>query len=141
MNYSSIIRRFAAMILDAVIIIVPTWVGAHAIPVLGGVVMLVLYYPVLESSKLQATIGKHLMGIEVTGLSGQRITFKTACLRLLLKILSTACFFIGHLFAFFTDRHQAFHDIIAETVVVYGRQEIAIVDAWVEQIRVIFAVR
>jgi uncharacterized RDD family membrane protein YckC len=129
------------MVLDAVIIIIPTWVAAHAIPLLGGIVMVVLYYPVLESSRLRATIGKHLMGIEVSGLSGQRITFKTACLRLLLKLLSMACFFIGHLFAIFTDRHQAFHDIIAETVVVYGRQEISVMDAWVEQIRVIFAVR
>jgi uncharacterized RDD family membrane protein YckC len=140
MNYASIFRRFGAMVLDGLIIIIPAWVMAHAIPLLGGVLVLLAYYPLFESSRLRATIGKHLMGIEVTGLSGERLTFRAACLRLLLKLLSMACMFIGHFFAFFTERHQAFHDLIAESVVVYGREEISVADAWVEQLRAVFGV-
>jgi len=140
MNYSSIFRRFGAMLLDFVICGIPGFFLAHMIPILGGVVALLAYYPLLESSRLRATIGKHLMGIEVTSSSGGQITFRAACVRLLIKLLSTACLFIGHFFALFTDRHQAFHDIVADTVVVYGRQEIPIMDAWVEQLRAVFGV-
>jgi uncharacterized RDD family membrane protein YckC len=138
-NYSSINRRIFAMLLDWAIILIPIAVAIHVIPIIGGVILIFFYYPVFESSRLQATIGKHLMGIQVADEAGGRLTFRTACLRLLIKLASMTCLFLGHVLALFTQRHQALHDLVANSVVVYGRQEISIADAWVEQIRSIFS--
>jgi uncharacterized RDD family membrane protein YckC len=139
MPISSISRRFAAMLIDGIIICIPVAIAAHVIPILGGLVLLFLYYPVFESSRIQATIGKHLMGIQVSSLSGGRIGFKDACLRLLIKLVSTIFLFLGHFLAFFTEQKRAAHDLIAQTVVVYGRAETSLADAWAEQLRNVFS--
>ena len=139
MHYSSITRRFFAMILDWAILLIPAAIAAHIVPLLGGVLVVIFYYPVFESSRIRATIGKHLMGIQVADVNGNRLSFRTACLRLLMKVVSTAFAFLGYSLAIFTDRKQALHDLVANSVVVYGRQETSIADAWVEQVRAIFA--
>jgi len=77
-----------------------------------------LYWPVLESSRWQATIGKRIMGLEVTDLDGNRLNFLRAFLRSLAKIISSIPFGIGFLLAAFTARKQALHDMIVKTLVV-----------------------
>jgi uncharacterized RDD family membrane protein YckC len=142
MHYSSILQRFLAMLIDWAILLIPCAIAGHIIPVLGALVVVFFYYPVFESSKIQSTIGKHLMGIQVVGLNGERIDFRTACLRLILKLVSMLFLFIGHFFVFFTEQKQAFHDLIAGTIVTYGRNEtVSVADAWVFQVREIFGVK
>ena len=75
------------------------------------------YYPLLESSSWQATIGKRLMGLRVVDESGARISFLRALARYLSKILS-AVFLIGYIMAAFTSKKQALHDLIAGTLVI-----------------------
>jgi len=77
-----------------------------------------LYWPVLESSPWQATVGKRVMGLQVTDFDGQRLSFMRALLRALAKILSSIPLGVGYLLAAFTARKQALHDIIARTLVV-----------------------
>ena len=77
-----------------------------------------LYFTFFESSKLQATPGKMLIGIIVTDLQGQRISFLRALGRNLGKVLSHMLLNIGFIMAGFTARKQALHDILAETLVV-----------------------
>lgn len=136
METSPLLRRLFALLIDWAILLVPVAVAGHAFPVLGGLIILFFYAPFLESSRLQATIGKHLLGIQVTGLSGERISFGTACLRLVMKLLSFPL--LGYCLAIFTRRSQAFHDLVAGTVVVCGRREMSIADAWIEQVRSVF---
>lgn len=138
MQYSSISRRIGAVCLDALIMLLPAIFFNHLIPVAGGFIAAILYAPVFESSRIQATLGKQLMGIQVADLSGNRISFKTALIRFFMKFVSSAILFIGHLFAFFTERKQALHDLVADTVVIYGRSERSIFDAWVDQVKSIF---
>jgi uncharacterized RDD family membrane protein YckC len=57
------------------------------------------------------------MGIYVTGLDGQRISFLRATGRYLAKFLSALILFIGFIMAAFTARKQALHDMIAGTLV------------------------
>ena len=76
------------------------------------------YWPLLESSSWQATIGKRIMGLVVTDLDGNRLSFLRALLRSLAKIISSIPFGIGFLIAAFTARKQALHDIIVKTLVV-----------------------
>jgi len=44
-----------------------------------------LYWPVLESSSWQATVGKRVMGLQVTDLGGDRLSFVHALLRAFAK--------------------------------------------------------
>ena len=79
------------------------------------------YFTLLESSRWQATLGKLLLGIRVTDLSGQRISFLRAAGRLFGKTLSGQILLIGYLMAAFTEREQALHDLLASTIVVSGK--------------------
>jgi uncharacterized RDD family membrane protein YckC len=77
-----------------------------------------LYFAMLESSPAQATYGKRLLGLQVTNLSGGRISFGQASGRFFAKILSKMIFYVGFIMAGFTERKQGLHDMIAGTLVV-----------------------
>jgi uncharacterized RDD family membrane protein YckC len=139
LNYSSFFRRLGAVLLDMLILIIPGLLIGSLIPVAGGLLVWFLYVPFLESSVLRATIGKKLMGIQVVDLSGSRITFRAAMIRALMKLVSSALLFIPHLLALFTEKRQALHDLVADTVVVYGRVEVPVADAWLEMVREVFS--
>ncbi|MFZ0636574.1 MAG: RDD family protein [Candidatus Acidiferrales bacterium] len=76
-----------------------------------------LYFAFTESSSWQATIGKKVLGLEVTDLEGRRISFARASGRFFGKIISGAILLIGYIMAGFTEKKQALHDIIAGTLV------------------------
>ncbi|TXH27865.1 MAG: RDD family protein [Cyclobacteriaceae bacterium] len=77
----------------------------------------VLYSTLMESSKLQATVGKLALGLKVTDLQGNKLDFVKALVRNLCKILSNFTLFIGYIMAGFTEKKQALHDMIASTLV------------------------
>jgi uncharacterized RDD family membrane protein YckC len=76
-----------------------------------------LYSALLESSSKQATLGKMALGLVVTDLDGQRISFGKASGRHFGKIISSLILCIGFIMAGFTERKQALHDIMAGTLV------------------------
>jgi len=76
-----------------------------------------LYFAIFESSPRQATPGKMMLGIFVTDIYGRRISFLRALGRTLGKVLSKAFCYLGYILALFTDRSQAFHDLLANTLV------------------------
>jgi uncharacterized RDD family membrane protein YckC len=75
-----------------------------------------LYYSLFESSAWQATPGKRVLGLFVTDMQGQRISFARAT-RFFGKFLSSAILFIGYFMAGFTAKKQALHDILADCLV------------------------
>jgi len=76
------------------------------------------YFAVMESSPLQATLGKLAIGIRVADARGGPLTFRRASLRYWAKWLSSLTLMIGWLMAAFTPRRQALHDVVARSVVV-----------------------
>jgi uncharacterized RDD family membrane protein YckC len=78
-----------------------------------------LYKALSESSAAQATPGKRAMRLRVTDMEGRRISFARATGRTFAKILSALTLGVGYMMAGFTSRHQALHDLIAETVVLH----------------------
>ena len=127
--YAGFWRRVAAALLDGLI------VGAVTAPFTVGMtsgnrysatyssistVVWWLYSALMESSAKQATLGKMALGIRVTDLDGNRIGFGKATGRHFAKILSALILGIGFLMAAFTERKQALHDILADTLVVIG---------------------
>ncbi len=77
-----------------------------------------LYFAMQESSRHRGTIGKRICGLSVVDYQGNRLDFIRASFRFFGKFLSSAIMLIGFIMAAFTERHQALHDLIAETLVV-----------------------
>jgi len=92
--------------------------GSFSIAYLIMLVISLLYYPLLESSKMQATIGKYILGLKVTNMDGTRISVAIGFGRYLSKILSTVILFIGYIMIAFTEKKQGLHDMIVKTLVV-----------------------
>jgi uncharacterized RDD family membrane protein YckC len=137
MNFAGFWIRFVALLIDSIILaIVSILIGfvlGLFLGVLGaepeqaavvgnvvGILIAWLYFALQESSPKQATIGKQAMGISVSDLNGDRITFARATGRYFAKILSGIILLIGYIMAAFTEKRQALHDMIAGTVVVKG---------------------
>lgn len=139
--YASLSRRFGALFIDTIILGVIATIGGHIIPILGAAVVWFFYAPILESSEIRATIGKQLMGIQVVDLMGRRLSFRAALLRNFMKLFSTAFLCLGFLIAFFSARKQSMHDLVADSVVIYGRSDTPIVDAWMEHSKEILRMR
>jgi len=79
-----------------------------------------LYFGLLESSSWQATVGKKVLGLKVTDMDGNRISFGRATGRYFAQILSGMICFIGFIMVAFTEKKQGLHDIVAGTLVVKG---------------------
>jgi uncharacterized RDD family membrane protein YckC len=128
-GYAGFWARVAALMVDSAILMIAGVVlfvvlgmalGGTGLAI-GNILFLfaqLLYWPVMESSARQATFGKGLLGIEVTDLEGNRVSFIKALLRNLAKIISYIPLGIGFLLAAFTGRKQALHDIITGCLVV-----------------------
>ncbi len=66
-----------------------------------------------------ATVGKIVAKIRVIDYNSfGRVTFMSAVLRSMARILSEMFFYIGFVFAFFNDGKQTFHDKMGRTLVV-----------------------
>ncbi|MGH9775684.1 MAG: RDD family protein [Candidatus Acidiferrales bacterium] len=77
-----------------------------------------LYYAWFESSRHQATLGKMAMGIIVTDMNGQRVSFGRATGRYFAKLITGMIpLMIGYIMAGFTEKKQALHDMIASCLV------------------------
>jgi len=121
MEYAGFWNRFIAIVIDSVLLAIVSIITNILFNenVAGTVGFLVgwLYFAGLESSTRQATIGKSAMGLVVTGVDGNRISFLRATGRYFGKILSALILLIGYFMAAFTARKQALHDILASTLV------------------------
>lgn len=95
--------------------------GFQKLAIMGQWVTIWLYFSLLESSGWQATAGKRLVGIQVTDLQGNRISFGRATGRFWAKLVSAVPFYIGFLFAGMTSHKQAVHDMLANTLVIQRR--------------------
>lgn len=66
-----------------------------------------------------ATIGKYFAKIKVIDYNHfGRVSLSSALLRSMGRLLSESFFYIGFLFAYYTESKQTFHDKIAKTLVV-----------------------
>lgn len=133
--YAGFWRRFAAVFIDGIIVVVVLFVCDIVVAAAVGsrtsayttiatalsFGVSIAYYVGLESSQLQATIGKLALGIIVTDMHGRRVSPLRALGRYLGKLLSALTLLIGYLMAGFTEKKQALHDMIAGTLVVVKR--------------------
>jgi uncharacterized RDD family membrane protein YckC len=119
--YAGFWARFVAMIIDFLIIAVASGIVSATTLGAGFFISLLapwLYEAFMLSSEWQATVGKRAMSIAVTGGDGERITFARATGRHFAKWISAFLLGIGFIMAAFTEKKQALHDMIAETLVI-----------------------
>jgi uncharacterized RDD family membrane protein YckC len=75
-------------------------------------------YATFESSAMQGTPGKRVLGLAVTDLHGNRISFARGIGRFFGRYLSSIILLFGYLIVAFTPRKQALHDMICGTLVI-----------------------
>ena len=119
-------RRAIAFLIDSFIIgisstivcLIVSAAGVHSIFASDGISTVnflvgILYFAILESSSLQGTLGKQMLGMKVTDMNGDRISFLRAAGRYLGMILSFLTLYIGFLMCIWTKNKQCLHDKVA----------------------------
>lgn len=91
--------------------------------ILVVIVLSWLYFALMESSKTQATLGKMALGLKVTDLEGNPISFARATGRYFGKIISGMILYIGYILAGLTEKKQALHDIMAACLVIRKNED------------------
>ncbi|MES2802368.1 MAG: RDD family protein [Bdellovibrionota bacterium] len=139
MVYSGFWRRFAATVIDALIILIPACILGALVPYVGGLVLGLLYKPVFEASPLKGTPGKAMMKMIVLSEAGERLTLKQSYIRYFCSILSGFVLGIGYLMNLFTAKRQTLHDMIAESVVINQEApDVNYFQVWLAEVKVIF---
>ncbi len=135
--YAGFWKRYAAYFIDYILLTVVTLPLSMIINLTGAgsgnesvqvaltlVVMLLSmvisigYYAGFHASRGGATLGKMAVGIKVVRGNGERISFLRAFCRYLATIVSSLILMIGFIMAAFTERKQALHDMMCDTLVV-----------------------
>lgn len=120
--YASVWKRFFAFLIDAAIFAVLFWIlsqmlsGASVALVL--LVIIWLYYAMLESSPLQASVGKMIMNIKVVDRKGRRLTFWQSTERILSKLITNITFYFGFFIAAFDKKKRTLHDRVSHSAVI-----------------------
>ncbi len=137
-QYAGFWRRLAAFVIDYIVVLIAVMVLAfaygfiHAMAVDGdvsedtirvvstvlSVLVVWLYWAIMESSPEQATLGKMALGLKVTDMEGNRISFIKATARHFGKILSSLLLMFGYIMIAFTEKKQGLHDLLPGCLVV-----------------------
>lgn len=126
MNYVGFWRRFAAYLLDGLILGAVNFLlslvlrGSSGFALLNIISLIIwIGYVVFYQSQTGQTLGKKVMGIKVVDAKGQKPSAVTFFLRDIVgKIVSGLILGIGYLFVIWDSKKQALHDKIASTYVV-----------------------
>lgn len=132
MKYAGFWLRVAAYLIDALILFIPLVIFSFGIEALLGqdnpmsiliefladIALWWAYYAILESSSLQGTLGKKVLGLKVVNYQGGRISFGRATGRFFAQFLSSIILFVGYIMVAFTQKKQGLHDIMAQCLVV-----------------------
>ena len=137
-QYASFGARLGAFLIDQVILLVAGFILGFGVgifvavsggdvedfaPLLNilGLVIGWLYYALLESSSHMSTFGKRALGLKVTDLNGQQISFGKATGRHFGKILSALALLLGFILMVADPRRQTWHDKMAGCLVLRTR--------------------
>lgn len=99
------------------IVAVSLMIAFIIIMVILSIIIQWLYFALMEASSHQATLGKMAIGLYVTDLEGNRISFGKATGRYFGKIISGLILNIGYILAGVTEKKQALHDMMAGCLV------------------------
>ena len=116
--------RGMAFVLDLVLVnvlhfmVVQLAIALHVGVGNWSLIVAALYMGLLPATRLQATLGKGMVGLRICDRSGKRIGVLRSLLRLVAWVPSIGFGGLGFIAAAFTPRRQALHDLVAGTFVV-----------------------
>ena len=124
MSYATRLQRLGGWLIELVVVAVLLAFGL----ILGGssyfagfviaMTAIWLYFAGFESSRLQSTLSGRILGLRVTDLNGEPVSFNRATVRHFAMYFSAVTpFAIGYLMAFWTKRRQTLHDYVSSTLV------------------------
>lgn len=124
MRYASRLQRLGAWAIELVVVAAFFLVGMifsggsyFAVFVIALTAMW-LYFAGFESSHFQSTLSGRILGLRVTDLKGEALSFNRATVRHFAMYLSALTpFAVGYLMAFWTKRRQTLHDYLSSTLV------------------------
>lgn len=139
-SYGGFWLRFVGYLIDSVVVAIPAgltgacgglvmssfmgertlsnlYLGALIVGYFLAIAAIWLYFTLMESSSRQGTLGKMALGLVVTDMNGNRISWGKANARYWSKYISSLILMIGYIMAGFTEKKQALHDMIAGTLV------------------------
>jgi uncharacterized RDD family membrane protein YckC len=115
-------RRFAALLIDFLVLLVPNGILYAIDPVLAntvGTLIGIVYYVMLEGGPSGQTVGKMALGIRVYDLrQGGPIGYGRAIIRYFARILSSIPLGLGYFWMIWDGEKQTWHDKFAGSVVV-----------------------
>lgn len=115
-------RRFAAVLIDGILLGVVTVILDVALKGAGSVLSLLVgigYFVYLEGGPTGQTLGKKAMGIRVISFdTGGPIGYGRAFIRYIGRIVSAIVIYIGYLWMLWDSEKQCWHDKFASDVVV-----------------------
>jgi uncharacterized RDD family membrane protein YckC len=111
--------RVAAALVDNIVVGIPLYLVVRTFGDWGLLALIPagLYFPLMESSGAQGTVGKITFGLKVTDTAYRRISFARALGRYLAHIPSGVLLYLGYVMVAFTPQKRALHDYIAGTLV------------------------
>jgi uncharacterized RDD family membrane protein YckC len=118
MTYGGFWRRFLALVIDGLVMIIPSIVFGTVIPYVGAAIFGLFYRPVFDASSIGASPGRALMGLRLTTEAGGRISLKQAYIRYFMSVLSGLFMGLGFFISLFNSKRQTLHDMIAGTIVI-----------------------
>lgn len=140
MVYASIWKRFAALIVDSIlvgVVSVPIMFGGMAIlfaqpnqqpseetvglftlAMIGVIGLWVLFYMTWFVGRFGATPGKMLLGIKIVRSDGSPVSYLRAFARFWAHQLSANIMYIGFIIAIFDEQRRGLHDHICDTRVI-----------------------
>ena len=92
--------------------------------IIGIIIGLMLYKPLMEASEYQGTFGKYFLGMKIVNQQGERITMTASFVRTIVYMLQTSIPFVNMVswlalvMIGFTEYKQGLHDIASGTFVV-----------------------
>lgn len=98
---------------ETTVSLAPLWIC-----MLVGLLVQWPYWAIMESSRLQATLGKMAAGVIVIDAKGNRLTFARATGRYFARVVAAIPLYLGLIMVAFDARKRGLHDRLAATFVV-----------------------
>jgi uncharacterized RDD family membrane protein YckC len=115
-------RRFAAVLVDGIILGVLNFILVAVLRAAGdvvGIVIAIAYFTTLEGGPKGQTLGKQALGIRVISFdTGGPIGYGRGFIRYIGRILSAIVIFLGYFWMLWDKEKQCWHDKLAGDVVV-----------------------
>lgn len=115
LQYADFWSRFAAALIDALILFIPSLLLGLRFRFLGGVIVEFFYHWLMIAYWDGQTIGKRALGIRILRPDGSPVDVAVAAARAGMRIVSGIPLLLGFVWAAWDPQRRTWHDAVADT--------------------------